>query len=41
VLGDAYEWLIRYFAPQKAKEGEVYTPKEIIKLTPHVVQEAC
>ena len=32
ILGDAYEWILRYFAPQKAKEGEVYTPREIIKL---------
>lgn len=32
VLGDAYEWTLRYFAPQKAKEGEVYTPREVIKL---------
>lgn len=22
ILGDAYEWIIGYFAPQKAKEGE-------------------
>jgi type I restriction enzyme M protein len=32
ILGDAYEWLLRYFAPQKAKEGEVYTPREVINL---------
>ncbi|MFQ5849644.1 MAG: N-6 DNA methylase [Candidatus Binatia bacterium] len=32
VLGDAYEWILRYFAPQKAKEGEVYTPREVIQL---------
>lgn len=32
VLGDAYEWILRYFAPQKAKEGEVYTPREVIEL---------
>ncbi|OGF64333.1 MAG: restriction endonuclease subunit M [Candidatus Fischerbacteria bacterium RBG_13_37_8] len=32
MLGDAYEWILRYFAPQKAKEGEVYTPREVIKL---------
>jgi type I restriction enzyme M protein len=32
ILGDAYEWILSYFAPQKAKEGEVYTPREIIKL---------
>ncbi len=32
MLGDAYEWIVRYFAPQKAKEGEVYTAREVIKL---------
>ncbi len=32
VLGDAYEWTLRLFAPQKAKEGEVYTPREVIQL---------
>jgi len=32
ILGDAYEWVLSYFAPQKAKEGEVYTPREVIKL---------
>ncbi len=32
ILGDAYEWVLRYFAPQKAKEGEVYTPREAVKL---------
>ena len=32
ILGDAYEWILRYFAPQKAKEGEVYTPREVVKL---------
>lgn len=32
ILGDTYEWILRYFAPQKAKEGEVYTPREVIKL---------
>ncbi|MGB9936316.1 MAG: SAM-dependent methyltransferase [Methanobacterium sp.] len=32
VLGDSYEWILRYFAPQKAKEGEVYTPREVIQL---------
>ncbi len=32
ILGDAYEWILRYFAPQKAKEGEVYTPREVIHL---------
>jgi type I restriction enzyme M protein len=32
ILGDAYEWILKYFAPQKAKEGEIYTPREVIKL---------
>ena len=32
VLGDAYEHLLMKFAPQKAKEGEIYTPREVIKL---------
>jgi len=32
ILGDAYEWVLRYFATQKAKEGEVYTPREVIRL---------
>ncbi len=32
ILGEAYQWILGYFAPQKAKEGEVYTPREVIKL---------
>ncbi len=32
ILGDAYEWILRYFAPDKAKEGEIYTPREVIRL---------
>ena len=32
ILEDAYEWILRYFAPTKAKEGEIYTPREVIKL---------
>jgi type I restriction enzyme M protein len=32
VLGDAYEWILQYFAPSQAKEGEVYTPREVIEL---------
>ncbi|RLG39977.1 MAG: SAM-dependent DNA methyltransferase, partial [Thermoproteota archaeon] len=31
-LGDAYQWILSYFAPTKAKEGETYTPREVIKL---------
>jgi len=38
ILGDAYEWVLRYFAPQKAKEGEVYTPREVIRLLVHIVE---
>ena len=32
ILGDAYEWILGYFALQKAKEGEVYTAREVIRL---------
>ncbi len=38
VLGDAYEWILRYFAPQKAKEGEVYTPREVIRLLVEILK---
>ncbi len=38
ILGDAYEWIMRYFAPTKAKEGEVYTPREIIDLLIHILE---
>jgi type I restriction enzyme M protein len=31
-VGDAYQWVLSYFAPEKAKEGETYTPREVIKL---------
>ncbi|WP_103287663.1 N-6 DNA methylase [Candidatus Nitrosocaldus islandicus] len=31
-LGDAYQWMLGHFAPEKAKEGETYTPGEVIKL---------
>lgn len=37
ILGDAYEWILRYFAPQKAKEGEVYTPREVISLLVNIL----
>src|SRR3989344_8577470 len=37
ILGDAYEWVLRYFAPDKAKEGEVYTPREVIQLLVEVL----
>ncbi len=32
IIGDAYMWILSYFAPDKAKEGEVFTPKEISNL---------
>jgi len=38
ILGDAYEWILRYFAPDKAKEGEVYTPREVIKLIVEILK---
>ena len=31
-IGSAYEWILNYFAPTKAKEGENYTPREVIRL---------
>ncbi len=37
ILGDAYEWILKYFAPTKAKEGEVYTPREVIELMVEMV----
>ena len=38
VLGDAYEWILYYFAPSKAKEGEVYTPVEVSRLIAHLIE---
>jgi len=38
MLGDAYEWILRYFAPQKAKEGEVYTSREVIRLMADILE---
>ncbi|MEX2409907.1 MAG: N-6 DNA methylase [Candidatus Paceibacterota bacterium] len=32
VLGDAYERILKKFAPEKAKEGEVYTPRQVVEL---------
>ncbi len=32
VLGESYEWVLRYFAPNRAKEGEILTPQEVIQL---------
>jgi len=32
MLGDAYEHILMRFAPQRAKEGEIYTPRSVIKL---------
>lgn len=31
-VGDAYQWVLSYFAPEKAKEGETYTPREVINV---------
>ena len=38
ILGDAYEWILKYFAPTKAKEGEVYTPREAIRLMIEILE---
>lgn len=32
IVGDAYEHILYRFAPTKAREGEVYTPREVIEL---------
>ena len=32
IIGDAYQWILAQFAPTKAKEGETYTPREVIRL---------
>jgi type I restriction enzyme M protein len=32
IIGDAYQWILAQFAPIKAKEGETYTPREVIRL---------
>jgi type I restriction enzyme M protein len=32
IFGDAYEHILMKFAPDKAKEGEIYTPREVIRL---------
>jgi type I restriction enzyme M protein len=32
LLGDAYEHILMKFAPERAKEGEIYTPREVIKV---------
>jgi len=37
-LGDAYEWILYYFAPTKAKEGEVYTPVEVSRLIAEIIE---
>jgi type I restriction enzyme M protein len=37
-IGDSYEWILKYFAPQKAKEGEVYTPREVIRLMVEILK---
>jgi type I restriction enzyme M protein len=32
IIGDAYQWILAQFAPIKAKEGETYTPREVVSL---------
>ncbi len=36
-MGDAYEHILMRFAPEKAKEGEVYTPREVVRLMVEVL----
>lgn len=37
ILGDAYEHILMKFAPEKAKEGEIYTPREVIRLMVNIL----
>jgi len=37
ILGDAYEHILMRFAPERAKEGEIYTPREVIKLLVNIL----
>ena len=37
VFGDAYEHILMKFAPEKAKEGEIYTPREVISLLVNIL----
>lgn len=32
IFGDAYEHILMRFAPEKAREGEIYTPRPVIRL---------
>jgi len=36
-LGGAFEWLLRYYALTHTKEGEAYTPREIVDLLVRIV----
>ncbi|UZN23417.1 N-6 DNA methylase [bacterium 3DAC] len=38
LLGDAYEYILRNFAPEKAKQGEIYTPREVIELMVDIIE---
>jgi type I restriction-modification system DNA methylase subunit len=32
IIGDAYEWVLKNYAPEKSKEGKLYTSRDLIKL---------
>jgi type I restriction enzyme M protein len=32
IVGDAYEWVLKNYAPEKPKEGKLYTSRDLIKL---------
>ena len=32
IIGDAYEWVLKNYAPEKPKEGKLYTSRDVIKL---------
>jgi len=37
IVGDAYKHILYRFAPTQAKEGEVYTPREVIELLVNIL----
>ncbi len=37
LIGSGYEWILSYFAPKHAKEGENYTPREVIRLMTEIL----
>jgi len=38
IIGDAYEYFVHNFAIERGKEGEVYTPPEVVRLIVEIIQ---